>query len=555
MKTNLLDSGKENGKTTVNSSSRRAFLQQCGSGLAAVSFAASARSNRARAEKSEILTPEQRQEWYWDSVASIHFDNGGRTLARGMSPELLTRELRAIPIDMIQVAAYGGDGMHTGFPSQTSPKGFAPQDPWDSLSIWSDVARETGKRFHIYAHTFNGVTPEGLADANPHYRGGQFSAGYQRFMEEVNLPILREALDRYGPRGVWVDGSERLVHDPVGYRQQIAEIVHQHNSAAMMTFNHSWMNLACGDPDPSTPPSYVDTVSFDRVPTGGGLDHSRAQGMFYSSLAAVPHDMMHCLDRRGQTYEDSLPGGGLAMASGGSWFLWVDNNGSGEGFLESLARARKAAEWANLRKPALGRTRSANQTAVLVSETQWREGGTTYGALGPAGLAWDDDVPLLQACAMSLQDQGFLVDIVNEETLVQYGNLYQRVFVPGNPRLSEAAEDTLRGLQSQGITVERNVPAQPAGHAPDIQAAHNTTGCVFSLRQQVPSNRYVLHVVDLRDLKRSEVSFRLPLASNPSEIEAYPRSVHVDHKWSDGGSTITLRELEVHAAIVLDCSA
>ena len=537
----------------MDSLSRRAFLERCGSGLAVASLAASANSSRACGGEHGRLAAARRQEWYWDSVACIHFDNGGRTLARDMAPELLADQLRTIPIDMIQVGAYGGDGMHTGFPSETHPNGFAPQDPWDSLGVWSEVARETGKRFHIYCHTFNGLTPEGLADANPQYRGAHFDEGYQRFMREVNLPVFREAIDRYQPQGVWVDGSEHLVHDPNGYREQIANMVHEYNTAAMMTFNHSWMNLVCGAPDPSPPPTFADTVSFDRVPFGGGRAHSRVQGMFYSSLEMVPHDMMHCLDRRGQTFEQSLPGGGLAMASGGSWFLWVDNNGSGDGFLRSLDTARRAARWANLRKPALGKTRSANRTAVLVSETQWKKGGRTYGMLGQAGLAWDDDnVPLVQACAMSLQDRGFLVDIVNEQTLVHGGDRYQRVFVPGNPQLGEAAEEVLRELQSQGVLVKRSAPARPAGHAPDIQAVRNTEGCIFSLRQQAQSNRNVLHVVDLRDKTREKVSFCLPLASAPSQVEVFPKSVQVDHLWSGGGSTITLHGLKVHAAVVLD---
>jgi len=38
---------------------------------------------------------------------------------------------------------------------------------------------------------------------------------------------------------------------------------------------------------------------------------------------------------------------------------------------------------------------------------------------------------------------GFLTDIVNEETLVRSANRYNRVFVPGNPKLTEAAEQAL----------------------------------------------------------------------------------------------------------------
>jgi hypothetical protein len=79
--------------------------------------------------------------------------------------------------------------------------------------------------------------------------------------------------------------------------------------------------------------------------------------MFFSSFADLPHDMMHCVDRRGSTYEQLLPGGGLVFASGASWLLWVDNDGAGESFLQSVARVRNAAQWAVERKPALGRIR------------------------------------------------------------------------------------------------------------------------------------------------------------------------------------------------------
>ena len=534
--------------------SRRTFVERSGIGLAATSFAVGGAISRAfGANEAEKNMHEKRQAWYWDSVVNIHFDNGGRPLAKGISLDLLTSELQSIPADMIQVCAYGGPGLQASFPWKGSIKGFAQPDQWDSLAVWSEVARRTGKRFHIYTNTYNGSTPEDLAAVNPQFQGDRYGTGYQRFMQDVCLPILNQALARYHPQGVWVDGSEALVRAE-GYRRQIADIVHKQNSIAMMTFNHSWLNLSCGWPDPRTPPSYVDTLSFDRVPVGGGLAHSRVQGMFYSSFTGIPHDMMHCVDRPGETYEQLLPGGGVAMASGGSWFLWVDNtNRPGESFLESMRRARNAALWAIQRKPALGRTRSANRTAVLVSETQWKKGGRTYGNLGPAGLAWDDEVPLVQACALSLQDQGFLIDIVNEETLVQHATRYQRVFVPGNPQLDEATDRSLHDLESHGATVVWNAPTRPFGHAPDIQAVNNTEGCVFSLRQQVTSNYYVLHVVDLREQKRSGMSCSLPLPAKLKQVQAYPSSVKVTYDWSNGQCTITLKEFEVHTAIVFDC--
>ena len=496
---------------------------------------------------------ETRQAWYWESAVNVHFDNHGRPLAKGIAVDRLVSEVRSLPIDMIQVGAYGGKGSRASFPWKGNIEGFAQPDRWDSLAVWSEVARRTGKRFHLYTNAFNGITPEGLAAVNPQFQGGRYGVGYQNFMQEVFLPILNEALVRYHPQGVWVDGSHSLVNDPTGYRQRIARIVHQRSSAAMMTFNHSWLNLVCDCPDPRTPPLFVDTLSCDRG--GGGaksLAHTRVQGMFYSSFDRVPHDMMHAVDKPDFSYQRLLQMGGVTLASGGSWFLWV-NRTEGESVLESLKTVRKAAGWAIQRKPALGQTRSANPTAVLVSETQWKRGGTTYGKLGPAGLVWGDETPLAQACALSLQDQGFMVDIVNEKALVQYLDRYRRVFVPGTPKLSEAAEQSLCVLESRGAMVARNAPAQISGYTPDIRTIDNVTGCVFSLRQQVGSNRYVLHIIDLREQKRSGMSFSLPLPAKPKQARAYPPSVRVEHVRSSSRCTTTLGEFEVHAATAFDC--
>ena len=527
-------------------------MERSGLGLATTFLAANGTiSSVLGAKEADKNTDEKRREWYWDSVVNIHFDNGGRPLAKGMPVDQLVSELRSIPADMIQVCAYGGSGRQTCFPWKGKIKGFAQPDQWNSMAVWSEVARRTGKRFHVYTNPYNGLPPEALSAVNPQFQGDRYGAGYRRYMQEVFLPILNQVLEDYHPQGIWVDGAEALVNAG-DYRRQIADIVHQHNSAAMMTFNHSWLNLVCGWADPNNPPPYVDTLSFDRPPVGKGLATSRVQGMFYSSFADIPHDMMHCVDKPGLTYEQLLPGGGLAMASGGSWFLWIDRAETGAPLLDSLERARNAALWAIQRKPALGRTRTANPTAVLVSETQWKKGGSVYGNLGPAGLIWDTEVPLAQACALSLQDQGFLVDIVNEEILVQNISRYRRVFVPGKQQLDKDADRSLRALESSGGTVVWNAPAQPSGYVPDIHPIYNTEGCVFSLRRQVKSGRYVLHVVDLRHRKRSGMSCRLPLSAAPKNVKSYPLSVNVTSKWSNGQCTITLEEFEVHAAIVFD---
>jgi hypothetical protein len=496
-----------------------------------------------QAAPAEGDVAEQRQAWYWDSVVNIFFDNGGRPLAKDVPIDTLVSELASIPADMIQVGAYGGDGLSASFPwtGAADVNGFRPPDEWDTLAVWCEVAGRAGKRFHIYTNTYNGLAPEDLAAVNPQFQGGRYGQGYDTFMQDVDLPILNEALALYSPQGVWVDGSEALVY--TDYRRQIADIVHLQDPANMMTFNHSWLNIICGWPDPRTPPSYVDTLSFDRR---FSFDQSRSQGMFYSSFTGIPHDMMHCVDAPGQSYAELLSQGGLAMASGGSWLLWI-NEDNGTAVLAPLATARQAAQWAMLRKPALGKTRSANRTGVLISETEW-------AAIMGNMMNVYPYVDAVKATALSLQDQGFLTDIVNEETLVQGADRYGHVFVPdtpaGPPRLPAITEQTLDAMQARGAVIVRDAPAAPSGYTPDVQRLANAAGCVFALRRPVGSSRYIFHVVDLLNPTRTGLSCDLPLPAEPTHVQAYPPSVDVSHTWSGGRCTITLGEFEAHTALV-----
>ena len=116
------------------------------------------------------IPPEQRQAWYWDSPVNLYFDNGETPLT-GAPASVLVPLLQNIPVDMIQVGMYGGTGTTTSFPwsGASGITGFTAHDPndYDTLAVWSDVANQLGKRFHIYSKSFNGLTPPDLEAVNP----------------------------------------------------------------------------------------------------------------------------------------------------------------------------------------------------------------------------------------------------------------------------------------------------------------------------------------------------------------------------------------------------
>ena len=52
----------------------------------------------------------QRNDWYWDTVVNLHIDNHSLLIGQGKSSKELSGMYQGIPVDMIQVSAYGNRG-------------------------------------------------------------------------------------------------------------------------------------------------------------------------------------------------------------------------------------------------------------------------------------------------------------------------------------------------------------------------------------------------------------------------------------------------------------
>ena len=429
-----------------------------------------------------------RNDWYRDSVVNLHIDNHSALVGKGHTVEQLVAMVRDIPVEMIQVSAFGAVGTTT-YPTAIRP--HPHRGDWDTLAVWREVARRVGTRFGVYINTRGlRITRDHPAwtqlDAAGKGRGRHGgldlcvrpSADGTGALETIFLPMLKEIVSRYQPDAVWVDGDHArtatcyCAHckaawhtltgkaepptnptDPVwpqwleleqqrfdAYRKQMADVVHAANPRCMYTSNHSWRFRS---KDPRCAPRWVDTLSGD-LSHGPALRSTRLSAMQLSAEERLPCDIMHNIARiagHKASLRRVCQQGGLTFACGGAWFLWVPGSTIVQPPMQKLAKA--CATFATARKAALGRSTSMNQVAVLLSETSWHR-DRIEGKQGH----YDKASP--EHAALALQDAGYGVDIDNEATLCSRIGHYRTVVVANQRSLAATTLGAVRRFAANG---------------------------------------------------------------------------------------------------------
>ncbi len=469
----------------------------------------------------------ERNAWYRDSLVNLHIDNHGRLVGKGRTADEIAAKLKELPVDIVQVSAYGADGAMTTYPSRLLSR--PDLDGWDTLAVWGEAARKAGKRFHVYVNT-RGLTltrthPEWMqCDAAGKGKGRNDgldacprpSADGSGYLESLLLPMIGEFMARYRPDGVWVDGDHARTRtcycrncraawtaasgkaappadakDPDwprwlaleqerydAYRRRMAEAVHRVNPKAVYTSNHSWKKITTlfEKDDPRGAPDFADTLSAD-LSHGKALGITRTRAQFLAAERDTPWDLMHLIFKPDEISRHRvLQQGAVTIAHGGSWFLWTP--GGDPLAPEPWARAMDCARFVRDRAAALGRTESANPVAVLVSETAWR--GERTG--GRAGFA---DLVSPQAWATMLEDACLGVDLLNEADAAHGLGAYRVVVVPNQRAVSAATVDGLRAFAAGGGTLVLAGAALDADQAAG-QAFSALTGVARGERQMTP---------------------------------------------------------------------
>ncbi len=647
-----------------------------------------------------------RNAWYWNSKVNLHIDNHSGLVGKGHSVEELTDMVRDLPVSLIQVSAFGANGVTT-YPTEICPN--PDQEDWDTLAAWRQVAQNLNKRFSIYINTRGLSLPttrpdwmqrdaqgKGRGKGRPDWRDvcARPSADRTGVLEQVLVPLLKEIVTRYQPDGIWVDGDHARTavcycphcvvawkaetgkdrppknsDDPDwarwlaleqarfdAYRKQMADVIHAARPTCMYTTNHSWRFRS---KDPRTAPAHVDTLSGD-LSHGAALDLTRLSVMQISAEERLPCDVMHNVSRVSRqeaSFRRILQMGGITMSSGGAWFLWVPGSTIVEAQMQE--RAQQCAAFVVARDAALGTTSSANQTAVLLSETSWtmehiQGHADAYGA------------STAEAAALSLQDAGHCVDMVNEIILCERIENYRTVVIANQAVVAPSTLTALRSFVNRGglllvigsglrSTPDREEPgvsellglvrdkdtrrplrvrldggttviqtvwsvtpnaaevlirdkegpavltrnrsgrgavaylaadelAYPdddgllasvmqrleTGPAVSVHGAARKEHLVFALRRR--PGQVILHANDLtshvenarvipsfsdqidEEPRLAEVQLRLPLPAKPTRVVAVPSSTGISTEWNDGVAELTLRNLDVHAAVIFDLS-
>lgn len=554
-----------------------------------------------------------RNDWYWNAIVTLHFDNHSQLLGRGETVESLTAKLRGIPVSLIEVSAYSGK---VTYPSQIGVMTSGAEE-FDTPAVWKQVAQNLGVKFGLYMDVMGDARtnthPEWLrVDATGKrgdrtcFRPGADGHGY---LEDGYIPLVQEIIARYHPDSLWYDGdwSMPLVDycdqckgawkaetgaaapptspsDPDWrrwvelearrldqYKEKLAGAIHAADPHTMYIGNWSW---AISARDPRQPPDYVDTLSGD---VGAGTSHGSLYDVRFSTamLSAqehTPYDMMTAIYPKPiRTVPRVLQEDAMIMASGGACFLWIQRVTD-----EQLANARRAANFVQDRRAALGRSHSLNPIAVLLSETEW-----AYQR--PVANAFDWHTT--RALAFALQDQGATVDVVNEAVLLEKLPQYRAVFVANQEHLAPAVKTALASFSDRGgkvvtLTGARIAEPDSGGVVRDLMRKNGigpvvefpaSNQIVASLRHR--GDQVVLHLADLTSYKngqRVEPNSRADIDENhpieelhvvvaaptkPRVVSVVPAATTTAWKWKNGRLTLTLRNFNVHAAVLMNMPA
>ncbi len=158
-----------------------------------------------------------------DCFFGLHFDlhpnQSDTALGRDLSEEMVDRLLRSVRPDFVQYDCKGHPG-YLGYPSKvgTSSPGIVK----DSLQIWRRVTARHGVALFIH---FSGVWDSLAVQQHPEWAAvrpdgkpdDRATSTFGPYVDELMIPELKEAAEKYDLDGAWVDGecwAVRLDYSP-----------------------------------------------------------------------------------------------------------------------------------------------------------------------------------------------------------------------------------------------------------------------------------------------------------------------------------------------------
>jgi hypothetical protein len=418
----------------------------------------------------------------------ISLDNHSNPIGLGRTAEELAANFSGVDVGRLMVSAYGVTGQTT-YPTTTILPPHPDLGDWDTLAVWKKVCRILGVQYWVYMNPSRGqiardhpewalIDSDGslaqiAGDERPCLKAG--TDEIPGFLEEAYLPMITEVVSRYKPGCLVIDhdthqtglcwcdrctASWRSLHgnDPPldsadpdwpawkiftrertdEQRRLIAETVTEANPTTAIIRNHAWKaNLG----DPRTPPDSAFKLHSDWGAVGT-FTGNRLAAMLASGEDRIPTQLVHGAFPRDTTrsLQRIKQRGSLAMASGAVWQGLIQPLDP-----ESVARLHEMYDYVEERKPALGRTESRNPVAVLASETSRMQ-----------NLSLEDGsyrTATVTEFALAFQNNGWPVDVINEDQLLQKADRYDVIAVANQGILSDETVSALEAYVENGGTL------------------------------------------------------------------------------------------------------
>ena len=418
--------------------------------------------------------------WHEDAFFGLHFDlhpgEQDTELGRETTHEHIRAMLRKVGPDFVQYDCKGHPGW-SGYPTKVGSP--SPGIVNDALRIWRDVTRDMGIPLSIH---YSGVWdpravqlhPEWAridGEGNPHPDNTDPLSAYTK---DLLIPQLIEVVQEYDLDGVWIDGEnwashpswseackteftrrtgiQEIPHAPadahwfewlafqrdlfVEHVRQYADALHAVKPSVNVCSN--WM-YSVRQPEPVSAP--VDYLSGDFDPSFGAA-RACAEARFLSSRG-MPWDLMawSFLNTGGQgwttkTVPHLCQEVSIVLAQGGAVFIYDVPQRSGrltEWHMDILAQV---ADFCRKRQAWCHKTQTVPQVAILHSQSYYYRHNDPLFNFGPANAP-------MEGALHALLENGYSVDILNEDMLMERMAQYPMIVVPEQDGLPDALRETL----------------------------------------------------------------------------------------------------------------
>jgi len=441
-----------------------------------------------------------------DCFFGIHFDlhpnASDPALGRDVSEEMVERFLTAVAPDYVQYDCKGHVG-YLGYPSRVGTP--APHIVQDSLAIWRRVTARRGVGLFIH---FSGVWDSRAIAEHPEWavvnadgkRDPNATSTFGPYADELMIPELLEAAQKYELDGVWVDGecwatrpdygeaAARAFREATGisqlpkgaadpgwrefldfhrarfrsYVRHYCDAVHARLPKFQIASN--WLYTTYVPERPELP---VDFLSGDYL-GNASISTARLDGRY---LAAVgkPWDLMawgfqRATERTSSSHKPApqlQQEASVVLAQGGGFQVYYNPTRTGYVDERNIATMAKVAKFCRARQAFSHKAGSVPQIGLLFSTTSLY---TTVDKLfGGWGAAVDPARGLLDA----LVDNQYPVDVIPEWRFEEMAPRYPLVAVPDWPNLGAKMQQAI-AAHARGGGKLLVVGAQNAALFPDL---------------------------------------------------------------------------------------